>query len=596
MLCRWSFFFFQAEDGIRDADVTGVQTCALPICMGSSSLALAWQSSPRQGAVEVGDGDQQGAQQSDLGQDQFGKRLGRQAQMVGLGLGGAGRAAPRGCGHRGRSVGGRRPRGGLRRAGRWPVGGGGRGAPLPGDAAHALRLPGERFRRADPARPHRRARRRSPLPAPPLRPQGRRARGVAQEQDALRPPGPVPLPLGGAALRAPGRRGLCERAARRPLRRDRNPDTFVAQIGAAVGHFINAGVAKKAKEQAAEAAELGVAFDVTEGLASPVPWERAAALAVVAAQADVVPDELLEPTLRAVVAATAGMPQSRLGSQVDREALGALAALSERVPAGLVDEALAVFERLLDRPPGQANVVDDDLRGGLFGLHRAHPSRQEWIGQALLRCIQLGGSLGYKTALMPFETDLLGPLLPGLREQADRGVPNAVLALAMAEDRHPAALAEAERRVDWLLAEEPRSWSAGGFQAPLFGRPRRDAACFGLCCLRRPSSGSLGTCCAWPRRGPATSTRPAPTRLTASPSSPNTCPTRPGPRRARPPCPRPRPGQRRQLVRQALAGHAAPAVAWQGGCRPQACRRRRRCRGRSPGPSPRARRDGPGLG
>src|SRR5690554_7084847 len=27
------FFFFQAEDGIRDADVTGVQTCALPISL-----------------------------------------------------------------------------------------------------------------------------------------------------------------------------------------------------------------------------------------------------------------------------------------------------------------------------------------------------------------------------------------------------------------------------------------------------------------------------------------------------------------------------------------------------------------------------------
>src|SRR5256885_1387845 len=27
-----SFFFFQAEDGIRDYKVTGVQTCALPIC------------------------------------------------------------------------------------------------------------------------------------------------------------------------------------------------------------------------------------------------------------------------------------------------------------------------------------------------------------------------------------------------------------------------------------------------------------------------------------------------------------------------------------------------------------------------------------
>src|SRR6266540_7162727 len=32
--CWWSlaiFFFFQAEDGIRGLDVTGVQTCALPI-------------------------------------------------------------------------------------------------------------------------------------------------------------------------------------------------------------------------------------------------------------------------------------------------------------------------------------------------------------------------------------------------------------------------------------------------------------------------------------------------------------------------------------------------------------------------------------
>src|SRR5258707_9845294 len=29
--CSLCFFFFQAEDGIRDIGVTGVQTCALPI-------------------------------------------------------------------------------------------------------------------------------------------------------------------------------------------------------------------------------------------------------------------------------------------------------------------------------------------------------------------------------------------------------------------------------------------------------------------------------------------------------------------------------------------------------------------------------------
>src|SRR6266851_7326280 len=38
----WFFFFFQAEDGIRDRDVTGVQTCALPIYFARNG-ALTWQ-------------------------------------------------------------------------------------------------------------------------------------------------------------------------------------------------------------------------------------------------------------------------------------------------------------------------------------------------------------------------------------------------------------------------------------------------------------------------------------------------------------------------------------------------------------------------
>src|SRR2546421_12375095 len=34
------FFFFQAEDGIRDLIVTGVQTCALPISMETRVAAM----------------------------------------------------------------------------------------------------------------------------------------------------------------------------------------------------------------------------------------------------------------------------------------------------------------------------------------------------------------------------------------------------------------------------------------------------------------------------------------------------------------------------------------------------------------------------
>src|SRR5436305_14878463 len=41
-ICFVFVFFFQAEDGIRDADVTGVQTCALPICRVDAYVPRLW--------------------------------------------------------------------------------------------------------------------------------------------------------------------------------------------------------------------------------------------------------------------------------------------------------------------------------------------------------------------------------------------------------------------------------------------------------------------------------------------------------------------------------------------------------------------------
>src|SRR3712207_3400341 len=46
MVCRNEyicFFFFQAEDGIRDIGVTGVQTCALPISLGEDRESATYQ-------------------------------------------------------------------------------------------------------------------------------------------------------------------------------------------------------------------------------------------------------------------------------------------------------------------------------------------------------------------------------------------------------------------------------------------------------------------------------------------------------------------------------------------------------------------------
>src|SRR4030066_2369095 len=48
MFFAYCCFFFQAEDGIRDSSVTGVQTCALPICLAEVRDVFR---SPKMGAV-----------------------------------------------------------------------------------------------------------------------------------------------------------------------------------------------------------------------------------------------------------------------------------------------------------------------------------------------------------------------------------------------------------------------------------------------------------------------------------------------------------------------------------------------------------------
>src|SRR5690625_7154626 len=53
-LWKWMlYFFFQAEDGIRDGHVTGVQTCALPISPGSSRSGWRARTAPRRSSISA---------------------------------------------------------------------------------------------------------------------------------------------------------------------------------------------------------------------------------------------------------------------------------------------------------------------------------------------------------------------------------------------------------------------------------------------------------------------------------------------------------------------------------------------------------------
>src|SRR5256885_3291428 len=57
------FFFFQAEDGIRDYKVTGVQTCALPIFWLGSTYGVVVSWSDTQVVANVASGSKSGVAQ-----------------------------------------------------------------------------------------------------------------------------------------------------------------------------------------------------------------------------------------------------------------------------------------------------------------------------------------------------------------------------------------------------------------------------------------------------------------------------------------------------------------------------------------------------
>src|SRR5262249_59138730 len=74
------FFFFQAEDGIRDWSVTGVQTCALPI---SSDDQLRGRP-PRHRSVRGGDSARAAAGARSAGAGEGGVRLRRRERLCRL--------------------------------------------------------------------------------------------------------------------------------------------------------------------------------------------------------------------------------------------------------------------------------------------------------------------------------------------------------------------------------------------------------------------------------------------------------------------------------------------------------------------------------
>src|SRR5262249_62398903 len=76
------FFFFQAEDGIRYWSVTGVQTCALPICGRRRACGRQPAAVLREGEAPLAHSARREARPPGIGQRQIGRASCREREMM----------------------------------------------------------------------------------------------------------------------------------------------------------------------------------------------------------------------------------------------------------------------------------------------------------------------------------------------------------------------------------------------------------------------------------------------------------------------------------------------------------------------------------
>ena len=233
---------------------------------------------------------------------------------------------------------------------------------------------------------------------------------------------------------------------------------------AAIGCFLLAGEAKKAKELASQ---MEVVVDVGVDLGEPTPWRRASALDVVASQSDLIPDQDIEQVVRAALTASTGVPQGPIGPQVHVEAVAAIAALADRLPAELVTEVLDLASGLIDREEGYFRDTDDDVIRILIAVYQTSHNHREDITALLIRSLKGEPAFAFKVARSL--SQLVSPseqLVSLLRAMADQGNEPAILGLTLLGDPHPAVLREARLAAERLLAEKPQleprtEWAIG---------------------------------------------------------------------------------------------------------------------------------------
>ncbi|WP_329437903.1 hypothetical protein [Streptomyces canus] len=217
----------------------------------------------------------------------------------------------------------------------------------------------------------------------------------------------------------------------------------------AVRHFILAGQRKDARTAAESVLQF---LDVRDLLQVQARWVCSAAAAVTSQQADLIPDDAVPGIAARLTDIVTTGPQSGLtGSDPVKEALGALGALEERLPAKAAQQVLPLLVEWIPREPNTYRFTDEQMLSFLDACIKAELPVADQAVQALLEAWKLDVHGAYD--LLAGLGAQLSAAVPVIRERAQAGHRGAAALLADWRVDDPSVSETARELADAVLAE-----------------------------------------------------------------------------------------------------------------------------------------------
>ncbi|MCX4834324.1 MULTISPECIES: HEAT repeat domain-containing protein [unclassified Streptomyces] len=242
------------------------------------------------------------------------------------------------------------------------------------------------------------------------------------------------------------------------------------EVKHAVRQFVLAGRRKDACSAAEPASEF---LDVSTLLQMRARWVRSAAAAVTGQQADLIPDDAVAGIAARLTDIVITGSQSAEGDiRTVIQALGALAALDERLPEASGQQVLPLLVGWIPREPTTSRFVDKQMLAFLGACIKADLPLAGQAAQALLDAWKL--DMNGADVLLADLHSHLSSVVPVVRERAQQGHRGAAALLAHWRVDDPSVAETARELADSVLAEPV------GTDRPLYsvGTTARQCAAF----------------------------------------------------------------------------------------------------------------------